>query len=467
MTEIEKIFQKSKVTQQKIEQNIRHHISKFEYEPRDNFADLQKCFNLFFNKAKEPRMLGLSGLRGTGKTTLLWQIADYAQKNEINNVYLFDVEKIINLGYNILDIFWYLENHQADFILQKSVLLFDEVHFDKKWSSSLKIVYENMRSTFIVATGSSALLLQTTADLATRMLILHTFPLQFTEYIAISQNIKLENKIETKEKLKAILFFSKNIDELKNNILPFSNIVNQYYSKIQNAENLIDTYIKYHNITRFTLFEDHSYIIKEIDSLYHRVIYEDIPIINNEIENENIKKLLLRLAASYEINTQSLSQTIGISQEQINKAIDILAKAEMLNVLHPYGGIDSKINKTKKAFFMSPSVRFALLSQFQYEIEPEYLSKLYEDIVVMYLKRFFDNSLLSFSSFAKSKNPDFIISTNEKPLIIEVGINKKSTKQITESKIKSRYNIIINTKIDELKFENEIIYLPLKWFLII
>ncbi len=62
----------------------------------------------------------------------------------------------------------------------------------------------------------------------------------------------------------------------------------------------------------------------------------------------------------------------------------------------------------------------------------------------MYLRRFFDDALLSFSSNTKSKNPDFIIETKDIPILIEVGINKKSTKQITKSKIRYRYGIIIN-----------------------
>lgn len=467
MIEISNIFENAKVSEQKIRANIYHIIWQHKYEPRDIYSDLQNCFTNFFTKGIEPRMLGMSGLRGTGKTTLLWQIADYAKQQNIENVYFFDVEKIGTLGYSILDLFLYLENHHPDFLASKNVLLFDEVHFDKKCSSSLKIMYENMRYSYIVTTGSSALLLQTTADLATRMLILHTLPLHLTEYISIVKNTNLENKADLKEKLKAALFFSKNMDDLKQNLLSIKNQTDNYYNRIENADVLIDNYVKYHNIARFTLYENTNYIVKEIDTLYHRVVYEDIPILNKEIETENTKKLLLRLAVSDEINIQSLSQSIGISQEEINSIIDILAKAEMLTVLYPFGGIDTKINKMKKAFFMSPSIRLALLLQFVNELENEHIAKLYEDIVVMYLKRFFDNSILSFSSLTKSKHPDFIISTNSKPIVLEVGINKKSKNQIMASNIDFRYGIVISTKLSEPIFEKETLFLPFKLFLIL
>ncbi len=465
MNEIEKIFQNSKVKTNQIKSYLKHQIFNTEYKQRENFKDLKQCYDDFYTYGAEPRMIALSGLRGTGKTTLLWQIVDYANKAKMDNIYFFKVEKIMDLGYSIFDIFWYIENNNKEFFYEKAVLLFDEVHIDPKWSSALKIIYEDMRSAYIVATGSSALLLQTTADLATRMLILHTFPLQFSEYINITKNIDSNRKL--KENLKNALFYSKNITELENRLNKLSAEISNYYNKLEDKDILIENYIKYHNIIRFSLHKNKKFILSELDSLYHRVIYEDIPTISKNIKPLNSKKILLRLAASDEINVQTLSQVIGISQDEINEVIDILAKAELLNVLYPYGGIDSKLNKMKKAFFMSPSIRLALISNIENFIGKEYMAKFYEDIVVMYLRRFFDDALLSFSSNKKSKNPDFIIETKNIPILMEVGINKKPTKQITKSKIKYRYGIIINAKTDKLKFEQNTAIIPLMWFLLL
>ncbi len=465
MTEIDKIFQNSKVTHNEIKPYLKHQIFNTKYKPRENFKDLKQCYDDFYKHGAEPRMIALSGLRGTGKTTLLWQIADYANKSDMDNIYFFKVEKIIDLGYSILDIFWHIENNNKEFFYKKAVLLFDEVHIDPKWSSSLKIIYEDMRSAYIVVTGSSALLLQTTADLATRMLMLHTFPLQFSEYLSITKNIDIENRLQ--DNLKDALFYSENITELENKLNKLSGEITYYYNKLDNKEILIDNYIKYHNITRFSLHRNTNFILSELDSLYHRVIYEDIPTISKNIKPTNSKKILLRLAASDEINVQTLSQVIGIPQDEINEVIDILAKAELLNVLYPYGGIDSKLNKMKKAFFMSPSIRLALISHIENSIGKKYMAKFYEDIVVMYLRRFFDDALLSFASNKKSKNPDFVIETKNIPILIEVGINKKSTKQITRSKIQYRYGIIINTKTDDFKIEKDTVIIPLNWFLLL
>ncbi|MFQ3580075.1 MAG: hypothetical protein SNJ71_08055, partial [Bacteroidales bacterium] len=110
-----------------------------------------------------------------------------------------------------------------------------------------------------------------------------------------------------------------------------------------------------------------------------RVIQEDIPKIAQIYTNAiNIEKILYRLAASDEINIESLLTIYGIKKDEISEIIEILNKAELINVLFPFGGIDSKLNKSRKAFFMSPSLRRALLSVlFGGEISENYRLKLF------------------------------------------------------------------------------------------
>jgi predicted AAA+ superfamily ATPase len=409
-------------------------------------------------------MLGLSGLRGIGKTTLLWQTAKYIFENNLNReIYFFNVEDLVDLEITISELSRVM--YKMSEFEEQTVLLFDEVHEDPRWSKRLKILFDTIDA-FIICTSSSALLIQTTADLATRMHILHIYPLQFTEYTIIAKNKHLNNEKEIKDKLKSALFFSENINEFKKKITNIIPHIKEFYNSLSNPNELILKYIKIHNITRFTKINSQEVVLRETEKLLKRAIIDDIPkIIRKNYTYKNSEKLLLRLAGSDEINLQTLSQALSISTDEINENLDILEKAELLNILLPFGGYDTKINKNKKAFFMSPSIRFALLSQVTQK--PEFISKLYEDIIVMYLRRFFSNAVLSFSSQKKGKNPYFVIETLPDQILIEVGTNKKSIKQITESNIKYRYGIIINAEANEIQYENNIAIIPLKWFLLL
>lgn len=474
MSELENILINAKVTPTGIKQRLVHPILKTEITPRAEFNVLKKCATDFFSQGTEPRMIGLSGLRGTGKTTLLWQTAGYIYENITTNIYFFNVNTLNNYNTNIRDILEILQSKtlQTRFTeySEPIVLLFDEVHEDPKWANTLKIVYDELKTAFVIATGSSALLLQSTADLATRMLIRHVFPLSFTEYLSI-RNVKKDlNGIDFQNNLKQILFYSNNLAELENALKKINNSVNDFFKPLDNLQEHISKYIEFYNITRFCIYEETDFITDLITDLVKRVILEDIPQMTGDSNKYlHSEKLLRRLAASDEINVQTLSQSIGISQNEIIENLDILVKAELLNILFPYGGIDSKISKTQKYYFMSPSIRKVILSPLFGNITTDDLfAKLLEDTVVMYLKRLFKlESIISFSSNTKQKNPDLIIETLKNPILLEIGINKTTTKQITKSRIDYRYGIIINSKIETYEIKDNTIILPLKWFLLL
>jgi predicted AAA+ superfamily ATPase len=228
-------------------------------------------------------------------------------------------------------------------------------------------------------------------------------------------------------------------------------------------------YISYQNIPNFLFFKNKNTINDSILDLFKRVILEDIPKLNPTYsDHTKIEKLILRLAGSDEINPEKLSRIIGVKQQEINELIDILAKAELLNILLPYGGLDSKIVKNKKAFFMSPSLRRALLSTlYGQELPPQFRSKLLEDIVVMYLRRVLVDGVISFTSGSDNVNPDFVIETRDMPLLLEVGTGKIKTHQIKASKINHRYGILISNGFNVLALKDNCIQLPLSWFLLL
>lgn len=472
--EVHQLIENAKVSRERIEKQLVHPVLRTPLEPRNNFVMLKKAADDFFGKGIEPRMFGLSGLRGTGKTTLLWQTAQHIFKNITENIYFINVNSLIDYNTTIRD---FLEVLQTDFLKQRFteytqpiVLLFDEVHEDKKWANTLKILYDELRTGFFLTTGSSALLLQTSADLASRMIIEHIFPLSFTEYLFIRNVIKRQDINILQNKLNDTLFYSENISDVETALKSIRNEIIEFFEPIENIENQIQQYIEYYNITRFCIFNEPAFIQKAITELYKRIINEDIPIIAGEKTYYlNAEKLLRRLAASDEINVQTLSQALGISQNEISETLEILTKAELLNVLYANGGIDSKLNKMQKYFFMSPSVRKILLSPLTgMKTTTDLSAKLIEDTVVMYLKRLFKmESVVSFSSKQKQKNPDLIIETHEKPILCEIGIKKQHAKQIKQSRIDYRYGIVLNTKINDFAIEGNTVFLPFNWFLLI
>jgi len=170
----------------------------------------------------------------------------------------------------------------------------------------------------------------------------------------------------------------------------------------------------------------------------------------------------------YFFNVNTL-KNLGVDiLNEINELIDILSKAELLNVLLPFGGLNAKIVKNKKAFFMSPSLRRALLTTLYGQNLPvQFRSKLIEDIIVLYLKRILTDVVVSYTTGYNESNPDFVIETREKPILLEIGTSKTSTKQIKKSNINYRYGIVVSNGITEPNYKGDCLQLPLSWLLLL
>jgi uncharacterized protein len=474
MKELQKILANSKLSENSIRDNLVHPMLKTtDFKPREVFEEIKDTAHSYFTTGKAVRMIGLAGLRGTGKTTLLWQVADFIYKNHTTNIYFFHIGNLrrYNIGIKELQEGFetYISKSKLWSYKEKIVLLFDEIHEDPNWARDLKILYDEFRIAFAVATGSSALLLQSTADLVTRMLIQHVFPLNFREYLLLTDTVTYKIP-ELRDELENIFLRSKNIKELLKSFNTIKPELGNYLQEVNSIENCIFDYIVYYNIIRLLIADNKLQVNSLANELIRRVIYEDIPKLSNDFANPlSVEKILRRLAASDEINIQSLSQSIGIAQEKINANLDVLVKAELLNILYPYGGIDSKINKAQKYYFMSPSIRKVILTPLiGTEVDKDLYAKMLEDIVVLYLKRIFkQESIVSFSSGKGKKNPDLIIETIDKPILLEIGINKKTMKQISNSRIKYKYGIIVNSKINDIEISENIAIIPLKYFLLL
>lgn len=277
--------------------------------------------------------------------------------------------------------------------------------------------------------------------------------------------------------MKQLLFYSENITTIENEIRKVQPVITQYFTNIENTFNqaslkeLINEYISYHNIARFLTIQNKSLINDRIIELFERILYKDIPVFAT-IESNDIQvmfRLLLRLALSDDIHMGKLAGTIGCTQKQVEQFIETLHKAEILNVLTPYGGTGAKTGTNKKAFFMSPSLRRALFqSVYGDKLEAQLRAKLYEDIVAMYLRRVLQEpGLLSFGATWNNASPDFIVETMDSPIVIEVGTHKSTVRQTEKYQQNKRYGIIINANETNYSIRGNTLIIPLSWFLLL
>jgi len=128
------------------------------------------------------RMIGLTGPRGVGKTTLVLQ---HIKKNLNPNESLYVTAEDFYFADNKL-------TDLADLLTKRGIkyLFIDEIHKYKDWSKELKLIYDYHPELKIVFTGSSVLDINKGAsDLSRRAVMYQMQGLSFREYLQLFHNI--------------------------------------------------------------------------------------------------------------------------------------------------------------------------------------------------------------------------------------------------------------------------------------
>jgi predicted AAA+ superfamily ATPase len=169
----------------------------------------------------EKRFIVLPGLRGVGKTTILFQLYDYllnTKKINPKNILYLSMDQVTSYFQtdflHIVDIFL-KEVHRLDKVnLDEKIFIFvDESHFDKNWAISGKIIYDSTKNIFLIFTGSSALDLEINGDVARRIDKKSIFPNNFKDYLSLKHNITMDCNFS--KKLMNLIYFGekKYVDE--------------------------------------------------------------------------------------------------------------------------------------------------------------------------------------------------------------------------------------------------------------
>ena len=167
------------------------------------------------------RMIGLTGHRGVGKTTMILQhIKDNLSTAETLYItaedFYFAENKLLDLADNFVK-------------LGGKYLFIDEIHKYKEWARELKLMYDYHPELKVVFTGSSVLDINKGAsDLSRRAIMYHMQGLSFREYLELFHKISLpkytlqeiiSHKVQMPAAFKPLAYWG---DYLRRGYYPFS-----------------------------------------------------------------------------------------------------------------------------------------------------------------------------------------------------------------------------------------------------
>ena len=439
--------------------------------------EIKKQIDNFIDEKYANRFIVIPGLRGVGKTTLLYQTYEYLFKekniplsnilyiscDELNNITDCSIRELVEL---------YLKNRfnkNIRTLNEKVFLLIDEAQYDKNWAVSNKIIFDKSENIFMIITGSSAIHLQYNADAARRLKRRVLSPLNYNQHLKLKYNQTSNNLSNSL----CELIFTGNVEnaveyELKAN-KSLTNIV-EYTS------NEWDYYLKYGGFPTVDEDKPLSDIREEIVTMTNKIITEDIMQIKTiTSDNQAIAKRIIRQLALQkpgEVSQHKLSNYLKTSVSNVNNILDLLEKTELIFHCEPFGGSSRRLKKPWKYYFASSSIRHALSMKVGNTMKnsDEYEGILIENLVASNLFNLSNTQIDSFNIYYdphKEKNVDFIIQDSfEKPIPIEVGRGKKKKGQIKNAmnRYDCEYGIVVANNKKAIKRVGDIIFIPPKTF---
>ena len=441
---------------------------------RNIFLRLQSHLEKFLKGNKAYRWVALTGLRGAGKTTIMYQL--YHSKKNIDAYFLVlsvdEVTKTLNSSISeILNVFEEIIGKPLSNLDKPLFLFLDEVQYDDKWGVTLKTLYDRANNVSIFSTGSAAVLVNTNSDIARRAIYEKIYPLSFTEFIKIKHQ-KTEMK-GLASALRDSIFLAQSAKEVFDNLTLLKDRINKYYINISRLE--FENYLHYGSLPFMIALNNEALIYDQINKSLERVVNKDLPQMRAMTQDiiSKIPAILYAIADMDVLNFSTLAEKFGISRPKVAEIFSALEQAEVLHRIYPVGSHFKQVTqKPSKYLFSSPAFRAMYYKTIGNTItEQNARGKLLEDLVGMYLYRLFDKKPTFSLSYDSAKGgDDFIVGIGEKRIVIEVGINKTEYKQVskTAKKINSAYNIIVSEKAGELEYNQEenAVKIPLKYFLL-
>lgn len=338
------------------------------------------------------RLIGITGARGTGKTTMILQHIKSTFSDRSKALYVS------------LDNIWFTKNSLIDladrfYAYGGTHLFIDEVHRYPNWSIEIKNIYDSYPDLSVVFTGSSILeIYKSNADLSRRAISYHLSGLSFREYL----NFELD-----------LDFQPYTLEQILAN---HQNIVSEVVSKIKVLPQF-DNYLQW-GYYPFYKESVNSYGAR-LQNVVNIILENDLPSVEKIEYNTiiKIKKMLVILSSlvPYTPNLTSLSAEIETNRASTIKYLGFLHKAGLIRMLQGEGCGMSLMNKPEKIYLDNSNIIYAL------SIANVNMGNIRET--------FFANQCSVLHKVTASKKGDFIVADR---YTFEVGGKSKSYKQIKD-----------------------------------
>jgi predicted AAA+ superfamily ATPase len=374
----------------------------------------RRLTNQLKQEVTNPRTTVLTGMRQTGKTTLMRQIFNLI---ESSNKLFLDLENPLNQKIfeevNYDNIIHNLREFNIH-IGKKCYIFLDEIQLLPESARIIKYLYDHYKIKFFV-TGSSSFYLKNLfpESLAGRKTIYELYPLDFEEFLVFKQVVKSTT------------------DNFINKARKKTKVAYELYKKHY------DEYLKYGGFPGVVIEPDMRRKQKILQDIFTSYFEKDVTRIADFKDIRKLRDTILLLAnrVGSKIEITKIASEIGISRDTVYSYLSFLENTYFIYLLKPFSrNIDGEVKGANKVYFCDSGLLNQLVKF------PE--GVIFENTVFTNLKKY---GKVNYYQKYKGPEVDFILNEKmafEVKTIGNIGDIKQLSKIIKNLRLKDYYLII-------------------------
>jgi predicted AAA+ superfamily ATPase len=397
-------------------------------------------YDHLINSIDTREIIIITGVRRSGKTTIMYQMIDKLIKKGIKPEQIlfinFEDKKLSKESLDDLYV-GYRENINAD---KKAFIFLDEIHRKESWESWIRKKYDlKTKDKFVISGSCSYLLKKEYSTLLTgRNLTFEVYPFSFREFLNF-KNLEINEKMLEKGFV---------LDEIKYKIIKY-----------------LKEYIEIGGFPQ-VFFEREEFKVQLLKQYFDDILYKDI-IDRYNITSQKTKDLAQYLITNFTslISLRILRNSLKLSYDTIKNNLNYYTEAFLFFIIDHFS-YSLKEQKTlpSKIYCIDNGLRNAVSFKFSKD-----KGKLVENLVLIELKRRGEEVYY----WTNKGEIDFIIKNKDQTL---TAINVTCTNEINEreikifqefrNKFKSKIKSTIILTEDLEQYKDGVKYIPLwKWLL--
>ncbi|MBE0524301.1 MAG: ATP-binding protein [Methanosarcinales archaeon] len=292
-----------------------------------------------------PHILIISGLRRSGKSTLLKEIYKEFFKDKLIFYFNFEDERLINFTASDFNL---LYETFIELMGKGKIFFFDEVQNVKGWELFVRRMYDRGFKFIITGSNSSMLSKELGTRLTGRYIGIELFPFSFTEFLSFKAKKFLDTML-TEDRA----------------------IVKRHFYE----------YLQYGGIPEYLIYQN-DLILK---TLYDNILYKDIFARYGLNDEKALKELSFYLFSNYgsEISYNKLRVMLGVSINTVKNYIGFLENSYLVFSVPRYDySVKKQIYSPRKVYVIDTGL--ITITSFRFSRD---LGKLLENLVFIELRR--------------------------------------------------------------------------------